>query len=187
MARKKSRRRKPTARRSTSRSHARRGPVRRRRNAGGRKIPWKEILIASAAGVGALYLGTKIAETETFQDFTEKDTGKQALVQVGVGVLGAAGVYALSKSAPAALGVAAGLAGFAGYAYLNKSESGGSSVTVEAEGTTAGIGYAGRRARPALGCAAGACPASSCPTPDDMVEIRDEGDCEEDLAPGDLC
>lgn len=162
--------------------------TRRRRNPGG-SVPWKDILIAGAAGIAALYAGTKVSETETFSEFTEGDGQKQALVQVGVGVLGAAGVYYLTKSAPAALGVAAGLAGFAGYAYLNSEKSGESSVSVKAEGTTAGLGYS--RARAALGCASSTAAAgcqSACPVPDDMAEIRDD-DCDvpDDISTSDLC
>lgn len=191
---------------TTRRRAARRPHTKRRTNSGTpprRKVPWKELLIAGVAGVAALYAGGKIAETETFKDFTEGDSKTEALTQAGVGLAGGAAVYYLTKSTPAALGVVAGLAGVAGYAYLNdKSEDKPSAeVTVSGEGT-AGLGYLRRRrlgqaydaaGRPlpevtsssSSGACCAACAAGrpcaqpsgckpSCPMPDDMAAIYDE-------------
>ncbi len=195
MAKKKKSAKSSTRRRSSAR---RRPHTKRRSNPGSppqrRKVPWKELLIAGVAGVAALYAGSAIADTDSFKEFTDGDSKKQALTQAAVGIGGGAAVYSLTKSTPAALGVVAGLAGVAGYSYLNDNSSSSAEVTVETDGTTAGLGAmrrrrlgnaaagAGNRLPPAGssslngGACCGSCASSgqSCPMPDDMAAIYDE-------------
>lgn len=205
---------KKTKKKSTTRPRRRtmRRRTTRRSNPGTptrRSMPWKELMIAGLAGIAALYAGGYIADTETFKDFTEGDEGTSALTQAGIGIAGGAATYYATKSLPAALGVVAGLAGAAGYAYLNKDKDDSKTeVTVTAEGTTAGLGYPRRRrlgqayddaGRPinqagtggacCASCASGGPCKSACPTPDDMAAIYEEDACDvpEDVDPADLC
>lgn len=173
--------------------------TKRRTNSGTpqrRSIPWMQLGVAALAGLGALYAGSKIAETDTFKEFTEGDSKTEALTQVGVGLAGGAAVYYLGKgnanALPAALGVVAGLAGVGAYAYLNDESKSGSSaeVTVSGEGGTAGLGALRRRRMgnaaapgsnrlpPATSSSSCGCSSSSssCPMPDDMAAIYDESE-----------
>lgn len=114
MARRRRKHRKHSKKSTTRRSsHKRSMPRRRRRNPSG-GFGLKEGAIALVAGAGALFLGLKIQEQMPASITSDPNTTAAVNVAAALG-----GFLALRKfSAPAALGVAAGLGGTALYAAV---------------------------------------------------------------------
>lgn len=91
--------------------------LRRRRNPES-KLTIKDGLIAVAAAAGAIGLVALAVEHEYIKPEWLDSPAKAVAVNGGIGAAGAYGAYKLTKSVPAALGIAAGLGGLAVYSAL---------------------------------------------------------------------
>lgn len=135
-ARRRSNPKRHTARRArlVANPRPRRRGARRRRNAGGGFFSnAKPVGLALLGALGGIFVGTKLVEH--YPD--DWDNKKVTMAQLGVAALGGLALYKFS--APAALGVAAGLGGGAAYSLLNPPKT--ATVPELPEGTTAGVYY----------------------------------------------
>lgn len=134
-ARRRSNPKRRTARRArlVANPRPRRRGARRRRNAGGFFSNAKPVGLALLGALGGIFVGTKLVEH--YPD--DWDNKRVTMAQLGVAALGGLALYKFS--APAALGVAAGLGGGAAYSLLNPPKT--ATVPELPEGTTAGVYY----------------------------------------------